>query len=290
MKNVMYSSYGFGSNPKQSGQFESTDWAHIQRRMIKKYCDNNNIELRVIGYDNQFFNAILKNVERERDQKDKTHAPYTLSAIAAIFDFVHNTKEKDAKFFWMHLDMAINKMHESIFDYIDPEDDEMVVWSHFTEWPTLYENGNPREWDIAKMQWLKALAKTSNINIDTMNRDRIICNCSYIAMTKRAAIKFVDVVKKYVDIFDTSFTIDSRFIEETVLELVHIISREKGIDLKLSERKGKNQTPIAFCDYDQGNDKNSLEKTLLNDYDIFIHFWGTNKKHIIPFYKSRKIL
>jgi len=290
MKNVMYSSYGFGSNSKQSGQFEGSDWALVQRRFIKQYCDKNNIELRVIGYDNQFFNAILKNVERERDQQNKTHAPYTLSAIAAIFDFVHNTKEKDAKFFWMHLDMAINKMHENIFDYIELEDDEMVVWSHFTEWSTLDEKGNPYEWNITKMQWLKALAKTFDLNIDTMNKHKIICNCSYIAMTKKAAAKFVDIVKKYVNIFDTSFMIDSPFIEETVLELVHVISREKNIDLKLSERKGKNQTPIAFCDNDQGNDKSSLEKTVLNDYDIFIHFWGTNKKYIIPFYNSRKIL
>jgi hypothetical protein len=288
-KNVIYTSFGFGRNNNSFDHFQNKKWAQIQRKKIKEYCRINSINLKVIDYKNKYMEKILDNFVKEKSFDDKPHEIYTLSAIAAIYDFLYS-ENSHLNFFWMHLDMAINQMRNNIFDFFDIKKDEAycsVAINSKDEYPRRDINGNIEliDWDKDKLKLLQSLSNHSNLKIDAFGKDFTMYNCSIIALNKKTAKTFVETLDSVCNIFSDEFECSTPVIEETVFELVHLYARKNNIDLHfksdidLLKQEYRNFSPFGcYPDY-----KNKMNPNL-----TFIHFTlKENKDKIVDFYKNK---
>lgn len=288
-KNVIYTSYGFGRNSSDFGHFENREWAKIQKKKIKEYCQRHNIQLKVIDYDNKYMKSILKNFDREKSEWEKLHETYTLSAIAAIYDFAESENE-NVNFFWMHLDMAINQMYKNIFDFMNLKNNEIYCYVSILNKDTYPRRNKDNEielihWDKIKLSWLDGLCKKSNLDVDVFDKDFIICNCSIITMNKTAAKTFVNILNNCCNIFDDNFTLSHPIIEETILELVELESRRTKTDFTLkcpmSFLKPEFTVHSPFSHYPTYQNSKNPNLT-------FVHFPLKENKHkIVNFYQTK---
>lgn len=287
--NVIYTSYGFGRNNNSFGHFQNKEWAKIQRNKIKEYCKTNSTTLKVIDYKNKYMAKILENFVTDKTFDDKPHEIYTLSAIAAIYDFVHS-KDNNSNFFWMHLDMAINKMNQNIFDFFDLKKNEVycsVAINSKDEYPRRDIDGNIEliDWDKHKLKLLESLSNHSNFKVDVFGKDFTIYNCSIIALNKETAKTFVEILDSVCNIFSDEFECSIPIIEETIFELVHLYARRKNIDLNFKSDMDllkpwyRNLSPFACYPY---------HKNKTNPNLTFIHFTlQENKDKIVDFYENK---
>lgn len=281
MSNVIYTSYGFGkpNNDDQYGKFHDEEWASIQRNKINAYCSKNNIDLKVIDYDNKYMAKILSNFDSGNDIYSKSHSVYTLSAIAAILDFCDTEHDM---FYWLHLDMVIRNPNINVFDVFRLNDDSIYCWS-FDKALYNHENNCYTEWEKCKLDMRKAVFRAFDINFPE-NKDSIhmVCNASNLIMNKNAAIKLRDVLFNHIDIINNmvSFIV----IEETIIEVINIISDNIVVkDISkvptIGDYLGK-PFPQTFK-WENGDDPIETHKDA-----IFIHFWGKNKQNIPEFYEQ----
>lgn len=288
MKNVIYTSYGFGVG-ELHGQFQNEHWTTIQRDKINNYCEKQNIALKVIDYENKFMKALLKNLEPHRDIDKKSFSVYTLSAIAAIFDFCETTHEQ---FYWLHLDMAINRDDQNIFDLLQIKDDHLYVWEIWNGNDQSYRYNDTQniDWHTKKMNWLISLHDQTNIDLDDYFLKTIV-NASTIVMNKNTALKFRNTVTKYVNIFSDNlkynwsqriYDDELGFIEETILEIVDGIWKNTDNDnakiCNYGQLLKSGNTTVDWPDYYLQHKHSEA---------VFIHFWGGNKKLIPDFYMGK---
>jgi hypothetical protein len=276
---AMYTSFGFG-NINSGGcnhHFKNAEFLNIQRKKIPEYCARHNIPLRVIGYDHKYMIQILSNFDPDVKFEEKRHSIYTLSALAAIFDFCESPFDE---FYWMHLDMVFNKPEINIFDTFEIDDDVVYNWE-FCHMDTY----GCDDWQHQKFKMRRLLMAYFNIPYDPNDiRLHYFSNCSTIMMTKTTALKFKEAILEHMNFFDTK--IDCLYsIEETFMEVVSYLRsdlsfRNIGSVKTINEYKDK-LFPITFKpvwgDPDLGDHSNA----------VFIHYWGKNKDDIEKFYRDR---
>jgi hypothetical protein len=283
MSNIIYTSYGFGrpNNDDKYGKFHDEEWASVQRNKINTYCSNNNINLKVIDYDNRYMAKILSNFDSCNDVYSKSHSVYTLSAIAAILDFCDS--EHDI-FYWLHLDMAIKNPNINIFDVFKLNDDSIYCWS-FDKALYSHDNNCYNEWEKCKLDMRKAVFNAFNIEFpEDTDSIHMVCNASNLIMNKNAALKIRDTILNTIDFINN--TVDFIVIEETIIEVINILSENIVIkDISkvptIGDYSGK-PFPQTFK-WENGDDPIETH----NDA-IFIHFWGKNKENIPAFYEAIK--
>ena len=276
-KNIIYTSYGFGKGSDAYGQFEEEEWSIVQREKIKDYCERNNIELKVIDYDNPYMVKILNNFEPTRDKYSKTHAIYVLSAIAAIFDFCDS--EYDT-FYWLHLDMVIRNPDINIFDTFEFHDNSIYCWSFCKSSYDCHA-----EWDYLKREWRKSVCNEFGITIPEGDEIDMTCNASNIITNKRGAFNLRDAILNNMDFMNN--TVSFSVIEETIIEVASMIS-DKVVVKQVFDLPtiGKYEGKHFPQDFRKNEDhKLYMENTETHDDAVFIHFWGLNKKTIPDFYK-----
>ena len=273
MSNIIYTSYGFGTS-EGYGQYENTDWAAVQRKKLPDYCDTHSIPLRVIDENHHWMKKIFNCVERDREIKAKTHAAYTLSAIAAIFDFCDSDFDQ---FYWLHLDMAINYGNINVFDLLDIQDNQIYTAV------LTFEQSNA-EWDQTKQKWLKSVMQQTGIPVSRKSLHANV-NASLIFMNKKTAIQLREIVEDNFNFFHDDFETNTPFIEETVLEMAHAIAEAQSKPLCVVEwtagmKEGATHTP-------SGTEKRDLDvMTKDKSHSVFIHFWGIYKDRIVPYYEN----
>lgn len=276
---AMYTSWGFGGQNSGScnHNFKNQEFLDIQRKKIPEYCGRHNIPLHVIGYDNNRMKQIFNHFDRDIPADSKKHAIYTLSALAAIFDFCDSPYEE---FYWMHLDMVINKPEINIFDTFELDDDTIYNWEFVDMHTYGYDS-----WQDTKFRMRRMLFAWFNVPFDPRDEKlHLFSNCSTIMMKKNAAIKFRDAILEYFDFF-TYLVHDIYPIEETFMECINYLCDDLTFthirDVKtIGEYEGQ-PFPITFKpmwgDPDPCDHKDS----------VFIHYWGEHKKTIAQFYRDR---
>jgi len=282
LNKAMYTSFGFGKVGGKSCNFnfENDEFLSIQRRKIKEYCDSHSIPLHAIGYNHKYMSRILSNTDPELENDSKKHSVYTLSAIAAIFDFCDSEYDE---FYWMHLDMVFNKPDINIFDTFEINDDTIYNW----EWASMYTYGYD-DWQKEKFRLRRNLLDYFGIkyDVDDVNL-HFFSNCSTIMMKKKAAIRFRDAILEHIDFINTKNS-NICHIEETVMEVINYLYGDINMapihSIKtINEYEGE-LFPITFKSVYGQEDKCNHKDS------VFIHYWGENKKDIADFYRARGIL
>jgi hypothetical protein len=268
MKNVIYTSYGFGTGQGGHGHFENKEWSKIQRKKINEYANRHNICLKVIDTNNKYMAKILSTIEPNRDINSKNHSVYTLSAIAAILDFCDSD---DDLFYWLHLDMAINRMDVNVFDTFDISDDDLYCWA----WEDFKLE---HQWDSAKFKMLKEICRSNGLDVpeERLNKK---CNASVLILTKQCGLKFRDTILNQINFFENPPSPRIGFIEETVVEAVEAVT-DINVKGEYYLRKKQPTLPINFVSH-LGYDKNQEYNS------VFVHFYTDNKRYIPEFYKDR---
>lgn len=279
MNKVIYTSYGFGDQNSAScnEHFKNNNFVTIQRQKIPEYCSMHNIPLHIIGYDNKHMSKILNNFDPQVPKEQKRHAIYTLSALAAIFDFCETDFNE---FYWMHLDMVFNKPEINIFDTFEIYDDIVYNWEFCPMDTYGYD-----DWQDKKFRMRRLLMAYFNIPYDPNDKNlQYFSNCSTIMMTKKTALKFKETILEHMNFFNT--IVESLYpIEETFMEVVNYLRddlqfRNIGGIKTINKYEGK-RFPITFkpkwgdpdmCDHSDS---------------VFIHYWGKHKDDIEEFYKNR---
>lgn len=270
MSNIVYTSYGFGGELHKG--FENTEWAILQRYKISEYCAQHSIPLKVIDKENVWMKQILSNVERKRSPDNKAHAVYTLSAIAAVFDFCESDFEN---FYWLHLDMALNNDDINIFDLLDMRDHHIYVAAiHFKK--------ADHDWWNTKESWLSAVM--DNVNwcpkLGT-EHERLLqtkINASLIFMNKKTALELRDIIVENFNFFSDDFSDSTYFIEETILEMANAVSETNNQRLRVKNwKEGVRANASCIPMAQNGNPTPS----------VFIHFWGAQKDEIPAYYDHK---
>jgi hypothetical protein len=280
---AMYTSWGFGG--KDSGECnisfkKNADFMSIQRKKIPEYCDRHNIPLTIIGYEHRYMKRILNNFDPPIHHESKKHAIYTLSALAAIFDFCETDFEE---FYWMHLDMVFNKPDINIFDTFELEEDTVYNW----EWSDMWRYGYD-DWQDQKFRMRRMLMAYFNIPYNSEDENlHYFSNCSTIMMTKNTALKFKETILSNMNFLD--HCVEFLYpIEETFMEVINYLRDDitfkdcvRGGVKTVNEYEGK-PFPITF------KPKYGDPDPLSHEDSVFIHYWGLNKKNIPAFYEGIK--
>lgn len=279
MNKAMYTSLGFGN--ANSGNcnifFKNADFIDVQKTKIQQYCARHSIPLQIIGYDNKYMSQILNNFDPHINMQEKKHAIYTLSALAAIFDFCETQFDE---FYWMHLDMVFNKPEINIFDTFEIDDDVVYNWEFCPMDTYGYD-----DWQDQKFRMRRLLMAYFNIPYDPNDKNlHYFSNCSTIMMTKKTALKFKQVILDHMNFFGTKISYLYP-IEETFMEVVNYL--EKDLEFKniggvktIKKYEGK-KFPLTF------KQKYGDPDTLTHEDSVFIHYWGKHKEDIVQFYRDR---
>jgi hypothetical protein len=274
MKNSIYTSYGFGVLNNK----ENIDWVNLQKNKMIEYCKKHGLAFNIIDEKNKFMQIILNNFQTDKKPSCKDYNVYTLSAIAAILDFCDSGYDN---FYWLHLDMAINLDNINIFDILNIDNNHVYCWSN--KKPTQEDKIG---WANTKIEWLKYLI--SKINLSQDEEFYTLSNASLIFANKQSAMSFKQILLEHLDILNIK--IETKCIEETILELVYYICKKKNLNLNIKEFWGaRKQGPYAPAQfYEESFDNLSIDETV-DKYKnaIFIHFWGESKKHIPEFYRRK---
>jgi len=278
MSNAIYTSYGWGTRKEGHGHFEGREWTDIQRVKINEYCNNHSIDLKVIDTEHKWMSKILSTIEPDKDIHSKNHSVYTLSAIAALLDFCETDYDL---FYWMHLDMAINRMDINIFDSFTIPDDKFYCWA-WEEWKM------EQDWDRIKFGMVDNLKKATNANAED-GYQYGKCNASVLIANKTCAKKFADTVLNKVNFLDNVPDPSIGFIEETVVEVVESVSDIEVGDsgtFNYTHAKDPECVPINFCPRPFATAYNSD----LEFNSVFVHFCCESKFSIPQFYIDRGML
>jgi len=274
-----------------SGKYSESKWCDVQLEKLNEYCNVNNIELRTIGTANEAVKKFLNNIEPDVPWDKKTDATYSLSSIAAIYDFATSKKRSDKEFFWVHLDMAVNQMDKNIFDCMDMKDNEIYCWMKYMDHPL--DNGQPHNWELTGYNALRSLFGKSKFDIE--NEEYFECRSDMLAMTKKAAKAFVKILSKEMNIFKDGFRSQEPIDDETLIEFIDIVAKKNKVDLTLKSMrdgtkllpgtKGRMDFPVSCYSEDLAWRRKELP--VKAEDAILIHFWGPLKDRILDFYSGK---
>ena len=262
MRQILYTSDGFGWMRDQP-------WVKVQKQKIADYCRVNNIELRIISDNNRYLLRLM-------DIFNDWSVPY-LCSIAALYDFVNNTHCKDKVFYWMHLDMVIENEHVDIFDYLSVKDD--TIYMTYC-WDKLdYRSESFDEWQMKKATMLIEYCKHLGIEM-SLDDDHIVSFITgFIACNLTAATKLIKLIEKYSLIGKRH---DYPIVDETVLEVIHILALRNDLDLKFGDAND-----VLKPEFDQLPVVERPDSHCGHEI-AFSHFHGNDTHEILDYYASRQ--